>query len=213
MSHQFHQGQPVLHVGAALDQAKAVVLMLHGRGASAEDILSLSSEFKHNQIAYLAPQAAGYQWYPNRFIAPIESNEPYLSSALTVIGDLINHVQAAGIPQEQIVLLGFSQGACLALEYSARKAMRYGGVIGLSGALIGPSDTPRTYPGILNRTPVFLGCSDVDFHIPVDRVIESASVFRQMGATVTERIYPNMGHTINEDEIGFVDDLLRSLVG
>lgn len=212
MSYQLHQGQPVLHVGAALDQAKAVVLMLHGRGASAEDILSLSSEFKYDQVAYLAPQAAGHQWYPNRFIAPLESNEPYLSSALEVIGDLINHVLAAGTPQEQIVLLGFSQGACLVLEYSARKAGRYGGVIGLSGALIGPPGTARTYPGTLDKTPVLLGCSDVDFHIPIDRVIESTSVFRQLGANVTERIYPGLGHTVNEDEVGFVDDLLRSLV-
>jgi predicted esterase len=208
-----HQGQPALHIGAALDQTKAAVIMLHGRGSNAQDILSLSSEFKAADVAYIAPQAAGYQWYPQRFIAPLESNEPYLSSALAAVGDLVTHLVAAGIPQEKIVLLGFSQGACLALEYVARHAGRYGGAIALSGALIGPPGTPRNYPSSMSDTPVFLGCSDVDFHIPLDTVVASAEVFRRMQADVTERIYPGMGHTVNEDEIAFVNDLLRSLVG
>ncbi len=212
MSISIHQGHTVLHVGSPLDKATVAVIMLHGRGSTADDILSLSQEFNTGEVAYLAPQAAGYQWYPNRFIAPLDSNEPYLTSALTLVGDLVKHVEKAGISQEQIVLLGFSQGACLALEYAARNAGRYGGVVGLSGALIGPPGISRTYLGSMNQTPVFLGCSDVDFHIPLETVIESASVFRRLQGNVTERIYPGMGHTVNEDEINFVDDLLRSLV-
>jgi predicted esterase len=212
MNATIHQGQAVLHSGATLDQAKAAVIMLHGRGSTAEDILSLSTEVAQREVAYLAPQAAGYQWYPNRFIAPLESNEPHLSSALAVVGDLVSHVEQAGVPPEKMVLLGFSQGACLALEYAARHAGRYGGVVGLSGALIGPPGTPRNYPGSMNGTPVFLGCSDVDFHIPVETVVKSAAVFRNLGGTVTERIYPGMGHTVNEDETVWVNDLLRSLV-
>jgi predicted esterase len=212
MSATLHQGQAVLHTGSALEEAKAAVIMLHGRGSTADDILSLATDFKTGGVGYLAPQAAGYQWYPNRFIAPLESNEPYLGSALALVGDLVNHLKTAGIPQEKIVLLGFSQGACLALEYAARNSGRYGGVVGLSGALIGPPGTPRTYPGSMQATPVFLGCSDVDFHIPLNTVVESAAVFRQMGGDVTERIYPGMGHTVNQDEIAYVDDLLQALV-
>lgn len=206
-----HGGQPVLTAGEPLDRAGAAMIMLHGRGATAHDILSLAWEFKQPGFAYLAPQAAGYMWYPNRFIAPIASNEPWLSSGLAVIGDLLALAGGAGIPPERVILLGFSQGACLALEFAARHARRYGGVVGYSGGLIGPEDTPRHYEGSFEGTPVFLGCSDVDFHIPKASVLESADVFRRMGGTVTAKLYPNMEHTIIADEIAQVSAIMAAL--
>lgn len=207
-----HQGQPVRTAGEPLDQAKAAMLMVHGRGARAEDILSLADELAQPGFAYLAPQAAENTWYPNRFTAPISSNEPWLSSALTFVGDVFNQIREAGILPERIMLLGFSQGACLTLEFAARNARPYGGLVGLSGALIGPDDTPRNYKGSLEGTPVFLGCSDVDFHVPKERVQQTAEVFRRLGGEVTERLYPNMDHTINQDEIDFVRGMMRTLV-
>ncbi len=207
-----HQGQTVLHTGKALEEAKAAMILLHGRGSDAEDIISLAPEFQQSDFAYLAPNAAGNTWYPNRFIAPIESNEPWLSSALQVVADLLAHIGQTGVPLEKTILLGFSQGACLALEYAARNAGRYGGVVALSGGLIGPEGMVFDYQGLMDGTPVFLGCSDVDFHIPVARVHESAAVFGAMGAVVNKRIYPGMGHTINEDEIAAVRGVMAGLV-
>lgn len=213
---QLHQGQPVYAAGEPLETAHTAVVMLHGRGASAQDILSLSTEFTQPKVAYLAPQAAapgGHpQWYPNRFIAPLASNEPWFSSAIALISDLLAQVQDAGMARERTFLLGFSQGACLGLEYAARHPQRYGGVFGLSGALIENGDQPREYTGSLDGAPVFLGCSDVDFHVPVERVRRSAQIFRQLGADVTERIYPGMGHTINRDELAFINSLLARTV-
>ena len=206
-----HQGQPVLTAGEPLDKATAAMLMLHGRGATAEDILALSAELQQPGFAYLAPQAAGYSWYPNSFLAPIESNEPGLSSGLAVIASLLAKLAQAGIPPERTILLGFSQGACLSLEFAARNARRYGGLAGLSGGLIGPDGTPRDYPGSLAGTPVFLGCSDVDFHIPKERVEFSAEVLRKLGGNVTVRLYPRMGHTVNHDEIRSVQDMMATL--
>jgi predicted esterase len=188
------------------------MIMVHGRGASAEDILGLAPELQAPSMAYLAPQAAGHTWYPNRFLAPIESNEPWLSSALAVLSGIEAGIVAAGIPRESLFLLGFSQGACLALEYAARNAGRYGGIIGLSGGIIGPDGTPRDYAGSLQGTPVFMGCSDVDQHIPRARVLLSEEVLTRLGATVTARIYPNMGHTINEDEIEAVRAMVRTVL-
>jgi phospholipase/carboxylesterase len=209
---QLHANQPLYTAGPPLASAQAAMILLHGRGASAQDILSLTGHFDPGSVAYLAPQAAGSQWYPNRFIAPIASNEPWLSSALARIEAILAQVQAAGIPVERTFLLGFSQGACLALEYAARHPQPYGGVFGLSGALIENGDQPRTYSGSLAAAPVFLGCSDVDFHIPLERVLRSAQIFRDLGATVTERIYPGMGHTVNEDEIRLIQELLSRTV-
>ena len=206
-----HQGQPVLTAGEPLDKATAAMLMLHGRGATAEDILALSAELQQPGFAYLAPQAAGYSWYPNSFLAPIESNEPGLSSGLAVIASLLAKLAQAGIPPERTILLGFSQGACLSLEFAARNARRYGGLAGLSGGLIGPDGTPRDYPGSLAGTPVFLGCSDTDFHIPKERVEFSAEVLRKLGGNVTVRLYPGMGHTVNLDEIRSVQDMMATL--
>jgi phospholipase/carboxylesterase len=207
-----HRGQPVLAAGEPLEHARAAMIMLHGRGASAEDILSLAVEVNLPGFAYFAPQAAGYAWYPNSFLAPIASNEPALSSALAVIASLLAQVAEAGIGPERTILLGFSQGACLTLEYVARNAQRYGGVAGLSGGLIGPDGTPRNYPGSLADTPIFLGCSDRDFHIPRERVELSAEVLQKMGGNVTARLYPNMGHTVNRDELRFVSNMMTSLV-
>jgi predicted esterase len=209
--HGPHHGQPVLHSGEPLQTARAAALLVHGRGASAADILTLADALDVPGVAYLAPQAAGHTWYPNSFLAPIVSNEPGLSSGLRVIADLIAHLSDAGIPPVRTLLLGFSQGACLSLEYVARNVTHYGGVAGLSGALIGPDGTPRDYPGTLDGTPVFLGCSDVDFHIPAARVRESAEVFRRLGADVTMRLYPNMDHTVNDDELAFVRAMLTCL--
>ena len=207
-----HRGQPVLTLGPAPEAARLTMIMAHGRGASAEDMLGLAAEFRTTDVAFLAPQAAGRTWYPNTFLAPIQDNEPWLTSALGVIGGLVDGLIARQIPYERIALIGFSQGACLSLEFSARQPRRYAAVVGLSGGLIGPPGTPREYPGAFDGASVFLGCSDIDPHIPLARVEESAEVFRRMGASVDERIYPRMGHTVNPDEIKAVTGLLLSPV-
>jgi predicted esterase len=203
-----HAGQPVLHRGPSPAEARLVAIMIHGRGASAEDILTLTQELRPKDVAYLAPQAAGHTWYPYSFLAPIEQNEPGITSGLRVISGLIDQVAREGVKSDRIVLIGFSQGACLSLEFAARHVQRFAGVAGLSGGLIGPPGTPRDYTGSFEGTPVFLGCSDIDPHIPLDRVHESAEVFRRMGADVDERIYPRMGHTVNRDELDAVSAIL-----
>jgi predicted esterase len=207
-----HQGQPVVTTGAPLDAAQAAMVMIHGRGATAQSILTLAGELDRSDFAYLAPQAAGNTWYPNSFLTPIAGNEPGISSGIVAIGDVLEQLAKAGIPAERTMLLGFSQGACLALEFAARNARRYGGLVGLSGGLIGPDGTPRDYPGSLDGTPVFLGCSDVDFHIPKEHVHHTADVLRALGGDVTARLYPNMGHTVNQDEIDFVRGMMAGLV-
>jgi predicted esterase len=206
-----HVGQPVLTAGPIPADARLTMILVHGRGASAEDILSLADEFQLDDVAYLAPQASGHTWYPYSFLAPIEQNEPGVSSAYAVLSRLIAALRDNGVEPERIALLGFSQGACLTLEYAARHARRYAGVFGLSGGLIGPPGTARDYAGSFDGTPVFLGCSDVDPHIPLPRVRESADVFRRLDAKVDERIYRAMGHTINADEIAAINTLLRGL--
>ena len=207
-----HQGQPLLDSGAFLSEASAVMILLHGRGASARSILSLSDELNMPDVAYFAPQAARRSWYPESFMAPIERNEPALSSALQVVSDTIATVTEAGLSEEEVVLCGFSQGACLATEYVARHPQRYGGVVGLSGGLIGPEGTDFDYDGTLDGTPVFLGCSDQDPYIPLERVEETADVLRGMSAKVTKRIYEGMGHTTNEDEIQHIRSVLGRYV-
>jgi predicted esterase len=203
-----HQGQPVLRRGPSVASARLAVILVHGRGDSAAGILGLSDAFALPDVAWVAPQAAGNTWYPYSFLAPIEQNEPGITSGLRVIEDLLATFAADGMSPERVVLMGFSQGACLAQEYAARNAQRYYAIVGLSGGLIGPPRTPRDYEGSFDETPVFLGCSDIDPHIPLERVNESATVFRQMGASVDERIYPRMGHTVNDDEIAAVQTLL-----
>jgi phospholipase/carboxylesterase len=208
-----HQGQPVLSAGVPLARARAAMVLVHGRGATARSILTLVPEIDQPGFAYLAPQAAGNTWYPYGFMSPIASNEPWLSSAWAAVAGVLATVASAGLPPERTVLLGFSQGACLASEFAARNARRYGGVVGLSGGLIGPDGTPRDYAGSLDGTPIFLGCSDADPHIPKERVIESAEVLRQLGAAVEARLYPGMGHTVNQDEIDAVRALMAALPG
>jgi predicted esterase len=213
MTQVIHQNQPALQAGAPLEQAKAAMILLHGRGASAEDILSLAREFTAPNVAFVAPQAAGHTWYPNRFIAPASSNEPHLTSALETIGGIVAKLNEAGIASDRIFLLGFSQGACLALEYAARHPQRYAGMVALSGALIENGDQPRSYSGSLDGTPAFLGCSDADFHIPAQRVLRSEQVLRGMGANVTAKLYPHLGHTVNDDEIDAVNAMIKRVVG
>ncbi|HSS76870.1 MAG TPA: dienelactone hydrolase family protein [Thermoanaerobaculia bacterium] len=207
-----HQGQALAWAGRPVAEAAAATVMVHGRGATAESILTLADELGRDDFAYVAPQAAGYSWYPYSFMAPMPQNEPGLSSGLARIGEVVAMLEAKGVPAERIVVLGFSQGACLSLEFAARNARRYGAIVGLSGGLIGPPGTPRDYPGSLAGTPIFLGCSDRDPHIPRERVDETAAVLTRMGAEVTERIYPAMGHTVNEDEMSFVRQLLETVV-
>lgn len=205
-----HAGQPVLHDGPPIEEARIVAIMLHGRGASAEDILGLAREFSARDVAYLAPQAANHTWYPNSFLAPTPQNEPGLSSALAMIERLVQTLLQQQIPSSRIALMGFSQGACLTLEFAARHAQRYAVIAGFSGGVIGPPGTPRDYAGSFDGTPVFLGCSDVDPHIPVERVHESAAVFARMGARVDKRIYAGMAHTIIAAEVEAVEAMLSS---
>jgi phospholipase/carboxylesterase len=207
-----HASTPVVQAGATLGDAGGVLVLLHGRGSSPEDMLGLAKELDCQQIAYLAPQAAGGIWYPNRFLAPLESNEPWLSSALGKIDRLLGKLSEDGFSPSQVALLGFSQGACLALEYAARHARRFGAVIGLSGGLIGPPGTAWDFPGSLQGAPVFLGCSDVDPHIPLERVNESALALERLGGQVTKRIYSQMGHTVNQDEIDIARGMLQELI-
>ena len=204
-----HQNQPVRTAGVPLGEARGAVVMLHGRGATADSMFMLASALGVQDFAYLAPQAGGNSWWPQSFLAPIASNEPGISSAMDAVSNVLGLVSAGGVPLERTVLLGFSQGACLAAEFAARNARRYGGVAGLSGGLIGPDGTRREYAGSLEKTPVFLGCSDVDAHIPAERVRLSAEVLRRLGADVTMRLYPGMGHTINEDELAAVRKIME----
>lgn len=207
-------GQAQLYAaGVTLDEASGAVIAIHGRGADAADIINLAGEVAPPGVIILAPNAAGQTWYPYRFIEPIARNEPFLSSALGLIDQLFTRLAEAGIPAGRVALLGFSQGACLALEYAARNAQRYGAVIGYSGGLIGPIGQTFSYPGSLDGTPVFIGCSDVDAHIPVNRVKETADVMTGLGAAVDLRIYPGMGHTVNQDEIQAGREMLAPLVG
>jgi predicted esterase len=201
-------GRRVATAGAPLAGARTALVLLHGRGAPAEDMLGLAGELGIDGVAYLAPQADGFTWYPNPFLAPLESNEPWLSAALAAVERVLGEVAGSGVPTERTLLLGFSQGACLATEFAARNPRPYGGVVGLTGGLIGPNGTPRDYPGSLSGVPVFLGCSDVDPHIPLARVDETADVLGRMGAEVDKRIYPGLPHTVNRDEL----DAVRTLV-
>jgi predicted esterase len=189
------------------------MIMVHGRGAGPANILDLVPHLGHPGVAYLAPSASGSTWYPKSFMAPIEDNEPGISSGISVIHALIDEIGAAGIGAERTVLLGFSQGACLTSTAAQRRPARYGGLIVFSGGLIGPPGTVWSEGGDFASTPTFFGCSDVDSHVPASRVRESAAVFERMGARVTTRIYPGMGHLVNEDELAFARDVLAELAG
>ena len=204
-----HAGQPVLRRGPSPGDARIVTILVHGRGATAESILSIADALDLGDVLYLAPQAAGRTWYPHSFLTPIAQNEPFLTSALGALDALVNDLHGQGVASEHIAFAGFSQGGCLSLEFAARHARRYAAVAGLSAGLIGPPGTLRDYAGSFAGTPVFLGCSDADAHIPLARVRESSEVFRRLGAVVDERIYPGMGHTVSQDEIEALRAMLK----
>jgi glyoxalase family protein len=206
-----HEGQPVETAGRPLGEGSAAMILVHGRGAAPRNILELADELAHPAFTYLAPAAAGNTWYPNSFMADIAANEPGISSGLAVLDGLVKRVVTAGVPTERIVLGGFSQGACLMSEFAVRNAARYGGVIAFSGGLIGPRGTTWSHDGDFAGTPVFLGCSDVDAHVPMDRVEESAEIFTRMGASVELRFYPGMGHLINGDELACARSIVESV--
>ncbi len=188
-------------------------MLCHGRGGRAEDMLGLRRELDAPGVTFAAPEAAGSTWYPLSFIAPLEANEPHLSSALALLGAVVAELEDRGVPAERQLLLGFSQGGCLALEYAVRNARRYGAIVGLSAGLIGPPSTRWDFGGDLEGTPLFLGCGDPDPHIPRERLEESARVLRERGAEVDLRVYPGLGHTINRDELRAARALLEALLG
>jgi predicted esterase len=208
-----HAGQSVLRFGPDPERARLAVVLAHGRGGSAQDMLSLARDLRTTDVLYLAPQAADNTWYPKSFLAPIEDNEPWLGSALRFLSRVVSEVGRRGFPPDRVVLLGFSQGACLTAEFAVRHAGRYGGLIVFSGGLIGPPGTTWDAAGDFAGTPVFLGCSDVDAHVPKVRVEESAAVFERMGAATTIRIYPGMGHLVNDDEIAVARTVLAQVAG
>ena len=214
-----HQGQPIISKGKALADANAVVILIHGRGATAESILALADELlnashphEFGNLAWLAPQAHNCTWYPHSFLAPVDENEPFLSSALEMTSELIRDIEASGVPREKVLLSGFSQGACLSLEFAARNPARYGGIVALSGGLIGADVDETRYSGSLEGTPVFLGCSDFDPHIPEERVHASAGLLRKQNAVVTKKIYKGLGHTVNEDELSVFRSMLSDIL-
>lgn len=207
-----HGAQPIHNWGSPFSDARAALVVVHGRGAPVLSMLPLATEIAVPGVAVLAPEAADNTWYPCPFLAPIEQNEPWLTSALNMLGRALEQIELAGIGRERTIILGFSQGACLTLEFAARNPARYGGVLGFSGGLIGPKGTRFTQPGSMDGTPVFLGVSDNDWHIPAERVDESAAAFTRMGAQVTSRLYPGAGHQILSDEVVFAKALMQSIV-
>jgi predicted esterase len=208
-----HGGAPVVMEGKPLGQGRVVVIMVHGRGAGPKNILEIAPALRLTDATWLAPAASQGTWYPQSFLAPIEQNEPGITSGIAVVHGLIDEAIAAGVPSERIVLLGFSQGACLASTAAQRRPARYGAVLVFSGGLIGPPGTVWSERGSFDGTPVFLGCSDVDGHIPATRVRETAAVFERMGAAVTMKLYPGMGHLVSEDELAVAREILISALG
>jgi phospholipase/carboxylesterase len=209
-----HAQEELATGGAPLEGADAALVLVHGRGATARGMLDIAAQVTPEDaaVAALAPQAAQHTWYPHSFLEPLDRNQPGLDSGLGVVADAIATATDAGISRERVVLLGFSQGACLATEYAARNATRYGGVVALSGGLIGPDVDESRYGGDFDDTPVFVGCSDSDPHIPVERVHATTRVFESLGADVDERVYEGMGHGVNQDELDAVRDLVAGVV-
>lgn len=206
-----HDREPVAAHGTPLGAAPVAVILMHGRNAGPANILDLAARFLRPDLTYLAPAAAGRTWYPHSFLTARESNEPGLSSALGVMARLVDEADAAGVPRHQVVIAGFSQGACLAAEFAVRHPARYGGIAVYSGGVIGPPGTSWPDTGDLAGTPMFFGCSDVDSHVPDARVGESAALCARLGAEVTRRVYPGMGHLVNDDEIAWMQTLLATL--
>lgn len=208
-----HKDAPVRHLGRPLNEASGAVILLHGRGGSADDILSLARELYLPELAYLAPQAAGNSWYPNSFLAPVAQNEPWLTSALRKVEATLQLANDAGLSTDRIVIAGFSQGACLATEFAARHPRRYAGLIAFTGGLIGPPDADLAHKGDLAGTPAFFGSGDPDPHVPWQRVEQSAKIFAEMGAAVTSRRYANRSHTISSEEIEIAKTIIRDAYG
>lgn len=206
-----HADAEIETAGVPLSEASVAVVMTHGRGAMARGMLQFAEEFDRDDVAYLAPQASRRTWYPNPFTAEIATNEPHLTSALATVDRTIERAVDAGIPRERVVLLGFSQGACLASEYVARNAERYGGLLVFSGGLIGPDGTPRDYDGDLADTPVYLGCGDADPHIPIERVHLTDRVLSDLGADVTTQVFEGASHGVFPDEIDHARELLAAV--
>jgi len=207
-----HQGQGLATGGTPLDEAEAAMILVHGRGATAQSILQMGRQLHEDSVALLAPQAARNTWYPNSFLEAVESNEPGRSSGLQAIEDALGEANDAGIPTEKVLILGFSQGACLGSEFVARNPERYGGHVAFSGGLIGETVDPAEFEGSLAGTPSFVGCSDVDPHIPEERVHVTTEVLEKLDADVEERIYPGMGHGVNDDEVEYVSGMVADLV-
>lgn len=208
-----HRDQPVLLAGAPPAEAAGALVLLHGRGASAQDMLALARDLDRPRFAWYVPEAAGRQWYPYSLLEKLERNQSYLNSGLALLKRVLGRIEAVPVPAERVVWLGFSQGACLALEFAVRNARRYGGVVALSGGLLGPEGTPREYPGSLDGTPLFLASGDMDPHIPKRRVDESEAVLTRLGARVTRRVYQGLGHSTNPDEIAAVRAMLDAVAG
>lgn len=207
-----HQGSPLLRKGIELANAGSALILLHGRSASAQDIIGLSREFSlPGDMIVLAPQAAGSIWYPHRLVDPLESNEPYLTSALRRVSEVVEMLEQVGIPAELILIGGFSQGASLAIEFVLRSGRRWGGLLAFSGGYIWPLGQPRGLAGSLAGTPVFLGCSDKDPFIPLARVEETATLLQAMGAQVDKHIYPGMEHTVNQEEIDAAQQIITAI--
>jgi predicted esterase len=204
-----HEGQPLVVRGRSLEESHAVAIMMHGRGRTTDDILELANRIGNSAFTYLAPTAKDNTWYPYGFMEAIEKNEPFLSSALAIYDALIGQLLEKGFSKQQIILLGFSQGACLTAEYAVRHADRYGGIVLFTGGLIGPPGTSWHYPGSFQGTPIFLGTSDIDGFVPRERVQESAAIFEQMGAQVIERVYSSMDHIVNDDEIAIARAIMQ----
>jgi len=213
MSNDPHGDGPVRRAGKPLEAASGAVILLHGRGGSAEDILSLANELHLPDLAYLAPQAAANTWYPNSFLAPVAQNEPWRTSALRKIETILRMLNDAGLPSERIVIGGFSQGACLATEFVATHPRRYAGLIAFTGGLLGPPTADLAHEGDLHGTPAFFGSGDPDPHVPWQRVQQSAKILAGMGAEVTARRYPNRAHTISAEEIDLAKALIRTAFG
>jgi predicted esterase len=207
-----HQDQPILRSGSPAGQARAAVVLLHGRGADAADILGLAEHLAAPAVAYLAPQAANHTWYPYSFMAPLERNEPWLGSALRRVHEVVDALAAEGVPPELVMLLGFSQGACLTVESVVRRPRRYGAVVGLTGGLIGPDRTPRPVDGDLAGTPVYLGAGDPDPHVPWQRVEESAEVLRRLGAEVGVERFPGFPHAVHPRQLAEARRLLAAML-
>lgn len=198
----------IISAGEDLKDAKKAMIMIHGRGANAEDILSLADYLNVKDFALLAPQATNNTWYPFSFMAPLSQNEPWLSSSLSLVNEILEDIVSAGISEENIYFTGFSQGASLTLEFITRNATRFAGVAAFTGGLIGDRIYPEHYKGDFKQTPVFIGSSNPDPHVPVQRVNETTRILRSMNAEVTEKIFQNMGHTITKDEIDFANHVV-----